>query len=183
MVAAMPEQKNNDNPFAKASVGVDIVPIARMEQALKRTPSFKRTVFTNEEISYCESRTNPAQSYAARFAAREAVLKALGVGFTDLGFHRLHDIAVVIDEKGRPHACLEGAAEEIASAQGVLDVAISLSHTPDVAVANAVAITSAIKPKDEEEVSPAEEMLQDFKAARPLLDELDAQLATQFGKM
>lgn len=169
--------------FQTAAVGVDIVSIPRIKEILRRTPSFKQNVFTEEEIAYCESRPHPEQSYAARFAAREAVLKALGVGLLDVGIHNLQEISVMIDEKGAPHTLLSGRAQEIAQTQSITEVAISLSHTTEVAVANAVAITPAVKPQSEEEVSPAEEMMQDFKAARSLLDELDAQLAAQFGKM
>lgn len=166
-----------------AAVGVDIVPIARMAAVLKRSRAFKRHTFTEEEIVYCEARPHPEQSYAARFAAREAVLKALGMGFLDMGLHNLQDISVRIDEKGRPHVDLSGRVKEIAAAQNISEVAISLSHTAEVAVANAVAITPAIRPRQDDAEDPKEEMLQDFKAARPLLDELEAQLAAQFGKM
>lgn len=178
------ESENRQEPaFQTAAVGVDIVPIARMAAALKRSRAFKRNTFTEDEITYCEARPHPEQSYAARFAAREAVLKALGIGFLDMGLHNLQDISVRIDEKGRPHADLSGRVKKIAEAQNVTEVSISLSHTADVAVANAVAITPSVRPKQDETESPEEEMLQDFKAARRLLDELDAQLAAQFGKM
>ncbi|MFZ2756804.1 MAG: 4'-phosphopantetheinyl transferase superfamily protein, partial [Atopobiaceae bacterium] len=59
-----------------AGVGVDIVEIARMDAILRRTPRFRARVFTPEERSYCDARSRPAAHYAARFAAREAVLKA-----------------------------------------------------------------------------------------------------------
>lgn len=175
--------QSNQQAYSTASVGVDIVSIPRMKAVLRRNKKLKRDLFTEEEIAYCESRAHPEQSYAARFAAREAVLKALGMGFKDLGFHNLKDIAVSLDEKSRPLASLAGRAKKTAEEQGVLEVALSLSHTAEVAVANAVAITMAIKPKVEDERSPADEMMQDFKASRSLLDELDAQLAAQFGKM
>ena len=63
-------------------LGVDIVEIARMRRILERTPSFREKVFSEEERSYCESTANPEVHYATRFAAKEAVLKALGTGFS-----------------------------------------------------------------------------------------------------
>ena len=73
--------------MALASVGVDMVEIARMEKVLGRRPNFAKRVFTKEERAYCDRMARPAQHYAARFAAREAVLKALGTGFSrGIGF-------------------------------------------------------------------------------------------------
>ena len=59
-------------------MGVDICDIARMERALERHPTMRHRVFTEEEVAYCDTRGRPAESYAGRFAAREAVIKALG---------------------------------------------------------------------------------------------------------
>lgn len=67
--------------MALAGIGVDIVEIPRMARALERTPSMRTRLFTKEERDYCDSSARPAEHYAARFAAREAVLKALGTGF------------------------------------------------------------------------------------------------------
>ena len=64
--------------MGKLLVGVDLVEVARMRRALERTPRLKERLFTKGEIAYCERRAKPEQSFAARFAAREAVLKALG---------------------------------------------------------------------------------------------------------
>ena len=63
-----------------AGIGVDMLEIARMERVIERRPSFLKRVFTKEERAYCGRRARPAEHYAARFAAREAVLKALGTG-------------------------------------------------------------------------------------------------------
>jgi len=156
-----------------ASIGVDMLEIARMERVMKRRPSFLRRVFTDEERTYCESFARPAEHYAARFAAREAVLKALGTGFS--GGIGLKDVSVANDESGRPIAVLTGRAAEIAAEQGVQEVALSLSHTHDVAVANAVLVTEDVKPKVEERVDPARELLSSFKAARTVIDELERQ--------
>ena len=94
--------------MALAGIGVDIVEIARMERALKRTPSFRTRLFTAEARAYCDSSARPAEHYAARFAAREAVLKALGTGFSEgIGYS---DVSVTRDANGRPRALLQGRA-------------------------------------------------------------------------
>ena len=93
--------------MAEAGIGVDIVEIPRMERILKRTPSFAERVFTEEERAYCDASARPAAHYASRFAAREAVLKALGTGFSE-GIGR-KDVSVSRDERGRPVAILTGS--------------------------------------------------------------------------
>ena len=157
--------------MALAGIGVDIVDIARMERVLKRTPSFARRVFTDEERAYCEGTNRPAAHYACRFAAREAVLKALGCGFGE-GV-RFDDVSVAQDGTGRPRAQLKGRAAEVAARQGVLDVAISLSFTREMAVANAVATTSETAPKASEARDPRRELAESFRAARSVIDELE----------
>ena len=95
-----------------AGVGINILEIARMERALKRRPSFARHVFTDEERQYCEGTARPAEHYAARFAARGAVLKALGAT-SGKGFTR-RDVSVGHADNGRPVAMLAGRAKELA---------------------------------------------------------------------
>ena len=157
--------------MALAGIGVDMVEIARVEKPLARRPSFATRVFTAEERAYCEGKARPAKHYAARFAARAAVLKALGTGFSrGIGFA---DVSVVRNEAGRPEAKLEGRALEVARELGVREVAISLSYTHDIAVANAVAITDDVRPKVEERPDPQAELLASFRAARSVLEELE----------
>ena len=157
--------------MALASVGVDMVEIARMEKVLGRRPNFARRVFTKEERVYCDRMARPAQHYAARFAAREAVLKALGTGFSrGIGFS---DVSVGRSETGQPLAVLTGRAAEIAAEQGVLEVALSLSYTHEVAVASAVAMTEEVRPRVEEKPDPKEELRASFRAARSVIDELE----------
>lgn len=154
-----------------ASIGVDMLEIERMERAMRRRPSILDRVFTDEERAYCDARPRPAEHYAARFAAREAVLKALGIGFgKGVG---LKDVTVRNDEQGRPIAVLTGRAAQVAAEQGVQEVALSLSHTHDVAVANAVLVTADVRPKVEERRDPAAELLASFKSARTVIDELE----------
>ena len=157
--------------MALASVGVDMVEIARMEKVLGRRPNFAKRVFTKEERAYCDRMARPAQHYAARFAAREAVLKALGTGFSrGIGFA---DVSVGRSEAGQPLAILAGKAAEIAAEQGVLEVALSLSYTHEVAVASAVAMTEEVRPRVEEKPDPKEELRASFRAARSVIDELE----------
>lgn len=157
--------------MALASVGVDMVEIARMEKVLGRRPNFAKRVFTKEERAYCDRMARPAQHYAARFAAREAVLKALGTGFSrGIGFS---DVSVGRSETGQPLAVLTGRAAEIAAEQGILEVALSLSYTHEVAVASAVAMTEEVRPHVEEKPDPKEELRASFRAARSVIDELE----------
>ncbi len=157
--------------MALAGVGVDIVEIARMEKILARTPRFARRVFTDEERQYCENAARPAAHYACRFAAREATLKALGCGFgKDV---RFDDVSVTTDATGRPQVVLKGRVAELAREKGVLSVAISLSFTREMAVANAVATTAETAPKQEEARDPRRELAESFREARSIIDELE----------
>ena len=157
--------------MALAGIGVDMVEIARMEKVLERRPNFRMRVFTEQERTYCDRMARPAKHYAARFAAREAVLKALGTGFSrGIGFA---DVSVVRGEAGRPEAKLEGRAAEVAEELGVKEVALSISYTQDVAVANAVAVTDEVRPQQEQKKDPKEDLRASFRAARSIIDELE----------
>ena len=117
-------------------LGVDICEIARMERAISRHPTFRDRVFTPEEIAYCDSKARPAESYAVRFAAREATIKALG-GYRG----RLwQDISITRHPSGAPAIRLDGNAKRRADALGVTDVLITFTHEKTSAVAFAIAI-------------------------------------------
>lgn len=157
-----------------AGIGVDIVEISRMAQVLKKTPSFSSRVFTDEEQSYCNASSRPAAHYACRFAAREAVLKALGTGFSQ-GIGR-KDVSVSKDAQGRPFVCLSGRAAEIARERHVLEVALSLSFSGDLAIANALAITEDARPRPKaSKDAKRDRMARSFREARIVLDELEAE--------
>lgn len=157
--------------MAAAGIGVDMLEIARMERVMRRTPNFLRRVFTDEERLYCEHRARPAEHYAARWAAREAVLKALGTGFSEgIG---VRDVWVSRDESGRPRAMLERRAAEVARELGVREIALSISHTRDVAVANALAVTDEVRPAPDAREDAARALATSFKEARSVLDELE----------
>jgi holo-[acyl-carrier protein] synthase len=117
-------------------LGVDICEIARMERAISRHPTLRDRVFTPEEISYCDSKARPAESYAGRFSAREATIKALG-GYRG---RRWQDISVTRHPSGAPAIRLDGNAKRRADALGVTDVLITFTHEKASAVAFAIAI-------------------------------------------
>ena len=117
-------------------LGVDICEIARMERAISRHPTLRDRVFTPEEIAYCDSKARPAESYAGRFAAREATIKALG-GYRG----RLwQDISVSRHPSGAPSIRLDGNAKRRADALGVAEVLITFTHEKTSAVAFAIAV-------------------------------------------
>ena len=143
-----------------------------MEEILRRTPSFSERMFTDEERSYCDSSSRPSAHYACRFAAREAILKALGTGFGQ-GVGR-KDVSVSRDQFGRPLAVLSGRAEQIARERGIVEVALSLSFTTDLAIANAMAITDDARPKPKAAKQDEKARIaQSFRDARGVLDELE----------
>lgn len=115
--------------------GVDIIEIGRMEKAFGTSgDSFRDKVFTPDEIAYCEGRKAVRfQSYAARFAAKEAVSKAFGTGISQ-GINWT-DIEVVKDPLGKPAVKLKGKAEEKYREIGAVDMSLSLSHCESHAVA------------------------------------------------
>lgn len=154
--------------MAFAGIGVDMLEIGRMRRAIERHPHIVERTFTDAERAYCDRTARPAQHYAARFAAREAVLKALGTGFSrGIG---LKDVSVEVDDAGRPHAVLAGRAAEVARELGVQEVALSLSYTHEVALANAVAVTQEVRPKTEKKTDPG---LRSFREARSVVEELE----------
>ncbi len=152
-------------------LGVDIVEIGRMEQILQRSPRFAFRVFTDDERAYCEGHHRPAVRYATHFAAKEAVLKALGTGFA--GGIAFTDVEVTHDDKGKPLALLHGRAQEIADSLGILEIPLSLSRTNETAVANAIAVTAATRPVAEEKITPAQELAMRFRELRSMLDDLE----------
>jgi holo-[acyl-carrier protein] synthase len=117
-------------------LGVDICEIERMERALARHPTMRERVFTAEERSYCDSKARPAESYAGRFAAREAVIKALG-GYRG---KRWQDISVTRAPSGAPAIRLEGNAKVRADALGIDRVLITFTHERANAVAFAIGV-------------------------------------------
>ncbi len=116
------------------STGVDIIEISRVRDVLDRYGQrFLDRVFTPGEIEYCRGR---APNLAARFAAKEAAMKALGTGFRGVSWR---DIEVVRKQSGAPAIQLHGRAEKRARRLGLQEMALSLSHSREYAVASVVA--------------------------------------------
>lgn len=150
-------------------LGVDIVEIDRMAAALERRPRIKERIFSEDERRYCDKRARPEVHYALRFAAKEAVLKALGTGFSGM---RFCDVEVVREGGGRPTVRLSGAAAKRADELGVVEMHLSLSFTHTTAVASAVAVTEAARPRKDEKADPMAELARSFKEAKALLDDV-----------
>lgn len=114
-------------------VGTDIVDVHRLAASLRRQGAFAETVFTGEERRFCEAQPHPERHYAARFAAKEAFLKALGLGvFSGVA---LQEIEVVREASGRPRLRLGPSAAAALRAVGGDDALVSLSHDGDMALA------------------------------------------------
>jgi holo-[acyl-carrier protein] synthase len=121
------------------SVGVDIIELDRIRRAVERYDQrFLVRIYTPQEIARYRNRL---PELAARFAAKEAVSKALGVGLNHMSRHGIgwHEVEVLPDALGKPLVHLSGRAQELAGTQGLVEWAISLSHGRDYAVAFVVA--------------------------------------------
>jgi holo-[acyl-carrier protein] synthase len=117
--------------------GIDIAEVPRIGQAIERFGErFVQRIFTAGEIRYCDSKANRAERYAARFAAKEAAMKALGTGWNH-GV-RWRDCEVVRAPGGRPTMTFHGKAGEFAARLGVRNIALSLSHTTEQAIAQVI---------------------------------------------
>ncbi len=116
-------------------VGIDLIEIERIRRAIARHPSFTARCFTEAERAYCDSRPNPAQHYAARFAGKEAIGKALGFGVAVHFAWR----EVEITGRPKPSVSLTGRLEERAQRLGVDLVDLSMTHSKELAAAIAVA--------------------------------------------
>ncbi len=128
----------------RVDIGTDLIEIDRVEAAMRRHPKgFGKRVFTKAENDYCAKRKNAFVHYAGRFAAKEAVLKALGTGLR--GGICWTDVAIINDALGKPIVALSGKALQIAKKKGMRQLDISITHCKG--MANAVAVLlRAIKP-------------------------------------
>ncbi len=119
------------------AIGVDLIEIARIAETFARQGErFQKRVFTAAEVEYCESLAAKFESYAARFAAKEAVMKALGTGWADGVAWR--DIEVAREQNGRPIVTLSGRALERMKELGATRIHLSLSHSQTTAIAQVV---------------------------------------------
>jgi holo-[acyl-carrier protein] synthase len=117
--------------------GIDIAEVPRIREAIERHGErFLKRIFTDGEIQYCESKANRIERYAARFAAKEAGMKAIGTGWNH-GV-RWRDIEVARKPGGRPTLLLHGKAAEFAAKLGATNIALSLTHTAEEAMAQVI---------------------------------------------
>ena len=110
-------------------VGVDLIEIARIERALERYPRFRQRCFTEAEIAYCDARPRPAESYAGRFAGKEAVGKALGIGV------RFTWKEIEIVGRPKPSVSLTGRSRAAWERLGSGDIDVSMTHSRELAAA------------------------------------------------
>jgi len=119
------------------SIGIDIVEVYRIAETLARTPRFGERVFTERERAYCDTKgAAAAQSYAGRFAAKEAFLKALQTGWR--GKITWHDIEILSDDQGVPTLNISGEASELFAKTAATRMHLSISHTAEHAVAQVI---------------------------------------------
>ncbi|MDQ3219692.1 MAG: holo-ACP synthase [Acidobacteriota bacterium] len=119
------------------SIGIDIVEVYRIREIIARTPRFRERVFTENERAYCDGKgAAAAQSFAARFAAKEAFLKALQTGWR--GKITWHDIEVVSSEIGVPKLNVRQEAAKLLEKMGANRVHLSISHTTEHAIAQVI---------------------------------------------
>ncbi len=130
---------------AVVAVGVDLVDIDRIRRVIERQPRFVDRVYTADERAYCQRRRDPAERFAARFAAKEAVLKALGTG---LGGADFADIEVVRRPSGQPELVIRGRAEARAAELGIDGWLISLTHSRHLAQAFVAGVAAGLGPSD-----------------------------------
>lgn len=117
-------------------IGIDLVDIERFRTSLERTPSMRTRLFTEVELAYVAPKVDPVPSLAARFAAREAVMKSLGLGLGAFGFH---EVWVERAESGEPSLAVTGRALQLADSAGVRRWHLSLTHSSTTAGAYVVA--------------------------------------------
>jgi holo-[acyl-carrier protein] synthase len=126
-------------------VGTDLIEIGRIRRSLDRYPGFRDRCFTPAEQAYCDSRANPAQSYAGRFAGKEAVGKALGFGVARAFAWK--EIEIV--GRPKPSVRLSGRPAAVAERAGVSGIDLSMTHSRELAQAVAVASDARSLSQDE----------------------------------
>ena len=116
-------------------IGIDIVEIERLEKALQRNKRFLDKLFTKEEIDYFKSKGLKTETIAGNFSAKEAISKALGTGIRNFNFK---DIEILRDKKGKPIVKTYNNLRKICIDYNVLEIKVSISHSKNYAVANAI---------------------------------------------
>ncbi|WP_084281012.1 holo-ACP synthase [Alkaliphilus transvaalensis] len=125
-------------------IGIDIIEIERIKEAIEKKGKFLQRFFTEAEIEIFIAKNNKPSTIAGFFAAKEAVVKALGTGFRDM---KWKDIEVAQDHLGKPYIKLHNNSRNIAYSKGIEEIMISISHSRFNAVAQAIAIGNQEKPE------------------------------------
>ncbi len=112
-------------------LGIDVIEVDRIRKQILNGQRFKEKIFTLKEMEYCEKKRNKSQNYAARFAAKEAFLKALGTGQRDGLIFR--DIEIINSQSGKPGVVLYGKTKQEAEKKGIANIHVSISHIKDIA--------------------------------------------------
>lgn len=118
-------------------IGIDAVDIDRFRKLLERRPRLRQRLFTTDELNSVAGHTDDAASLAARFAVREATMKAMGVG---LGAFDFHDVSIQKMPSGAPHLVVSGRAKTLAMANGISHWHVSITHTDTTAMAVVAAL-------------------------------------------
>ncbi|MFH1416936.1 MAG: holo-ACP synthase [Planctomycetota bacterium] len=120
--------------------GIDLIECERIDAVLRKHPDrFLARILTPDERTYCERMKNPLPHIAGRFAAKEAVLKAIGTGWR--GQIAWTDIEVLNDPAGQPHVSLSGQTEKVARGLGITRILLSITHTKKNAAASAIGVS------------------------------------------
>lgn len=125
-------------PELTVRTGIDVVAVDRLRRLVEDHAEREGEVFTAGELEYCRGKRRRYEHMAARFAAKEAVLKAFGTGISQR--MRWTDVEVVSESNGRPRILLDGAVAAYAERHGLRDLDVSLTHTEDLAVAQAITL-------------------------------------------
>ena len=127
------------NEYAGLLHGIDLVEVERFRDLISRRPTIINRLFCESEISYCNKSPDPSERYAVRFAAKEAIIKALGRGLWDISFK---DVRIEKDPRGKPEVVLSGRALALSQGYGVDRWIVSLSHTGSAAMASVIGLAS-----------------------------------------
>ena len=116
-----------------SGVGIDMIEVERVAEKINKESGFREMVFSKTEIAYCESKKNKFESYAARFAAKEAFFKALGTGWAENT--QFNEVEILNNKEGKPEVQLLGSTLETINAMGIKKILVSLSHIKTIASA------------------------------------------------
>jgi len=124
--------------YLPAGIGIDLVKVSKVQRLCEHDKHLGK-IFTPAEIEYCQKKRHKFQHFAARFAVKEAVFKALGTGGD--GEIEWTDIEVVRDEMGKPKINLHGRAKEMTERMHIREILVSLSHCSDYAIAQVILVS------------------------------------------